>query len=82
MTGIYKETNFGGILRLSDNTHIPTDPANKDFAEYLKWVDDGNVADPMDPPLIEVPSETLTPLEKLQAAGLTVDDLKTLLGLK
>ena len=26
------------VLRLSDNTFIPFDPANTDYQEYLKWV--------------------------------------------
>jgi hypothetical protein len=30
------------LLRLSDNTFIPFDPANTDYAEYLKWLAEGN----------------------------------------
>jgi hypothetical protein len=36
------------ILRLSDNTFIPTDPANTDYQEYLKWVAEGNQPLPAD----------------------------------
>ena len=27
---------------------IPFDPANTDYQEYLKWVEEGNTADPAD----------------------------------
>jgi hypothetical protein len=36
----------GSILRTSDGSIIPPDPANTDFANYLAWIDDGYVADP------------------------------------
>ena len=40
----------GMILRLSDNTFIPFDTANTDYAEYLKWLDAGNTPLPADAP--------------------------------
>ena len=30
------------ILRLLDNTFIPFDPANTDYAKYLAWLAEGN----------------------------------------
>jgi hypothetical protein len=37
-----------GIVRLSDNSFIPFDPANTDYQAYLKWVDLGNTPEPAD----------------------------------
>ena len=30
------------IKRLADNAFIPFDPANTDYQEYLKWLEEGN----------------------------------------
>ena len=31
------------VLRIEDNAFIPFDPANKDYVEYLKFLEDGGV---------------------------------------
>lgn len=36
------------IQRLADNAFIPFDPANTDYQEYLKWLDEGNEPLPAD----------------------------------
>ena len=74
----YQLTTGNTILRLADNASIPFDPANTDYAAYLEWVEAGNMPEPA--PIPEPPVE-LTPAEKLAASGLTVAELKSLLGL-
>jgi hypothetical protein len=75
---MYQLTTSTTILRLTDNACIPPDPANTDFAAYLAWLSDGNTPEPAPIPVPPVP---LTPAEKLAASGLTVEELKALLGL-
>jgi hypothetical protein len=66
------------IIRLSDGASIPFDPANTDYVAYLEWVEQGGTPEPA--PIPEPPVD-LTPAEKLAASGLTVEELKSLLGL-
>ena len=77
-TTMYQLTTSTTILRLTDNAFIPPDPANTDYAAYLAWLEAGNTPDPAPTPVPPVP---LTPAEKLAASGLTVAELKALLGL-
>jgi len=66
------------IKRLSDTAFIPPDPANTDYQAYLAWLDEGNTPDPAPEP---DPPVALTTEQKLEAAGLTVAELKELFGL-
>lgn len=40
----------GPVIRTEDQANIPADPANRDYAEYQKWVEAGGVPDPYVPP--------------------------------
>jgi hypothetical protein len=66
------------VQRLRDTAFIPFDSANKDYQEYLAWLEEGNQPLPPDP---EPTPEPLTAQQKLEAAGLTIEELKELLGL-
>ena len=75
---MYQLTTGDTILRTADNAFIPPDPANTDYTAYLAWVEEGNTPEPApEPPAPPV----LTTEQKLEAAGLTVAELKELLGL-
>jgi len=74
----YQLTASNTIIRITDNAFIPPDPANIDYVAYMEWVEAGNMPEPA--PIPEPPVE-LTPAEKLAASGLTVAELKELLGL-
>ena len=38
------------IVRDEDQAHIPTDPDNIDYQEFLAWLDEGNQPTPHTPP--------------------------------
>jgi hypothetical protein len=46
----YQLTSGETILRLSDGAHIPQDPGNRDYREYLDWLEEGNTPLPAPPP--------------------------------
>jgi len=66
------------VVNTATNAFIPPDPANTDYQQYLKWLEEGNTPLPPDP---EPTPEPLTAQQKLEAAGLTIEELKGLLGL-
>ena len=46
----YQLTTGDTILRLTDNAFIPADTGNRDYAEYLEWLDAGNTPEPAPAP--------------------------------
>ena len=75
---MYQLTTSTSIKRLSDGAFIPNDPGNRDYREYLDWLDAGNTPEPAPEP---EPAPVLTTEQKLEAAGLTVAELRELFGL-
>jgi len=54
----YQLTATDSVIRTEDGACIPADPANRDYAEYLQWVEDGGVPDPYVEPPAPEPSPT------------------------
>lgn len=74
----YTLTDQNAVIRHSDGALVPFADANTDYAAYLVWLDEGNSPEPAPkPPAPPV----LTTAQKLEAAGLTVAELKELLDL-
>ena len=75
----YTLTNSTTIIRNTDGANIPSDPANTDYQAFLAWIAEGNAPNPYVPPPAP-PEPTIE--EKLASVGLSIDDLKTALGIK
>lgn len=43
---MYQLTESSTVIRTTDNAFIPADSANRDYAEYLAWLNDGNAPEP------------------------------------
>lgn len=41
-------TGTPSCVNRSDGWSIPFDPNNRDYAEYLKWLEEGNTPEPAD----------------------------------
>ena len=55
---MYKKINLEdeySVIRIADNACIPPDPLNKDYQDYLVWLDDGNEPLPPDVQPVLIP---------------------------
>jgi hypothetical protein len=85
MYKLFKTVSYGveQVTIIKDNgndqyTSFPADPENPNYAAFLAWCEAGNTPEPAPEP---EPVPELTPAEKLAASGLTVEELKQLLGI-
>ena len=51
----YQLTTGTSIKRLSDGAFIPNDPGNRDYREYLDWLEAGNTPEPAPAPPLPPP---------------------------
>ena len=49
-TPMYQLTSGDSILRIADNAYIPAAPGNRDYREYLDWLEEGNTPLPAPAP--------------------------------
>ncbi len=78
----YQLTQQGSIiLPIGDKTTLhlpPEDNGTPEWAAYLAWLEEGNEPEPAPEP---EPVPVLTTEQKLEAAGLSVAELRELFGL-
>ena len=78
----YQIDHSGSIIitlgKDSSLTLPPEDNGTLEWSAYKTWLEEGNTPLPPDP---TPEPEPLTPQQKLEASGLTVEELKGLLGL-
>jgi hypothetical protein len=55
---MYQLTTSTSIIRLSDGATVPNDPGNRDYREYLDWLEAGNTPEPAPAPPPPPPSYT------------------------
>ena len=75
----YIQNEYGSVGIVGENISIPADEANTDYQAFLAWIAEGNAPNPYVPPPAP-PEPTIE--EKLASVGLSIDDLKTALGIK
>jgi len=70
---MYKLFDNGMVIK-NQETYIPFDISNQDYQEYLRWLDEGNIPEPADPPPVYPPPGP-TNEERLEAAEQLIDML-------
>ena len=66
------------VVRLSDNMIVGPEH-EEEWYEYQSWLTEGNIPEEPEPLPDVLPEPTIQ--EKLQRAGITIEELKTALGL-
>lgn len=64
---MYRLTNDSGVIRLSDNAYIPSDPDNRDWAEYQARLSSG-----FTPEAAVIPEETIPVMVTMRQARLAL----------
>ena len=68
------EIHDGMIIRDEDQAHIPFDPDNRDYQDYLAWLDEGN--EPAPPPAIPAPPIETPPPPDINEVHAQVQDIE------
>lgn len=53
---MYKQANSSYVIRLTDKAYVPLTPKNRDYRDYLSWLEGGNIPQLCDPPIGGVPA--------------------------
>lgn len=61
---MYRLTDTSTVIRLDDGVSIPADVGNRDWRDYLAWVEAGGVAEPAIEPPLPTPREQIDALER------------------
>jgi hypothetical protein len=66
---MYQILDESGIRRIADHATIPANPGNRDYREYLAWVEAGNEPLPADPVPVVVPQTVSMAQARLALIG-------------
>lgn len=81
---MYKQINVEdkfSVIRIADSACIPPDPLNKDYQDYLAWLDDGNEPFPPDIQPVLIPASISMRQARLALLGAgLLESVKELVG--
>jgi len=77
MMADYSLTSTGMIVRTADGAFIPPDSSNADHQAYVRWLGEGNTADPAEPPVPAIVAAALAllagPVQVVSASVPAID---------